>query len=237
MRTIIASVLAFFALFSFACSGQNQHDKSKLSATAFSEKIKENKNAVILDVRTAEEFSKGHLQNALNYDWNGSNFEQQIAKLDKNDPQLVYCLMGSRSAAAANKMREKGFKEVYELSGGILKWRASGLPESFGDSKMNAGLNRIQFNELLNSDKLVLIDFYADWCAPCKKMKPYLEEISHEMADKVKVVRINSDDNQALFKALEVDELPVLQLYKNQNLIWSNTGFIEKAAVVEHLKK
>ena len=67
-------------------------------------------------------------------------------------------------------------------------------------------------------------------------MKPYLDEISKDMADKVIVVRINADDNRALCKELSVDALPVLQLYKNKSMIWANTGFIEKAEVVKQLQ-
>jgi thioredoxin len=97
-------------------------------------------------------------------------------------------------------------------------------------------MSKQQFDALLISDKLVLIDFYADWCAPCKKMKPYLEEISKDMADKVVVIRINADDNQALCKELKIDALPVLQLYKNKALIWVNSGFIEKEIILQQLK-
>lgn len=93
-----------------------------------------------------------------------------------------------------------------------------------------------QYNALLNSNKLVLVDFYADWCAPCKKMKPYLDEISKEMKDKVVVVRIDADANKALAKALKVDALPVLLLYKGKKQIWSYKGYISKAEVVKKLK-
>jgi thioredoxin len=89
---------------------------------------------------------------------------------------------------------------------------------------------------LLETNKLVLIDFYADWCAPCKKMKPYIDEISKEMADKVVVISINTDENQALCKELNIDAIPVLQIYKAKSLVWSNTGFIEKEAVVKQLQ-
>jgi thioredoxin-like negative regulator of GroEL len=64
-------------------------------------------------------------------------------------------------------------------------------------------------------------------------MKPYLDEISKDMADKVVLIRINADDNQALCKELKIDALPVLQFYKNKNLTWINEGFIEKAEVVK----
>jgi thioredoxin-like negative regulator of GroEL len=67
-------------------------------------------------------------------------------------------------------------------------------------------------------------------------MKPYLEEISKDMADKVVVIRINADDNQALCKELKIDALPVLQLYKNKALIWVNSGFIEKEIILQQLK-
>ncbi len=66
-------------------------------------------------------------------------------------------------------------------------------------------------------------------------MKPYLDEISKDMADKVVLIRINADDNQALCKELKIDALPVLQFYKNKNLTWINEGFIEKAQVVKKL--
>ena len=148
----------------------------------------------------------------------------------------MYCLSGGRSARAASKMRSEGFKTVYELQGGIMKWRGANLPETTDDTTTSKGMSQKQFEALLNSDKLVLIDFYADWCEPCKKMKPYLEEITKEMATKVAVIRINADDNQDLCKELKIDALPVLQLYKNKNLVWVNKGFIEKEKVVKQLK-
>ncbi len=227
--------LAVFALFFYGCGhGQSRSNNTILNATAFAEKIKEHPSASIVDVRTPEEFSKGHLVNAKNIDWNNSNFDRQISALDKSLPVFLYCLSGARSSSAADKMLSSGFKEVYELDGGILKWRGANFPES-RDADRSTGMNRQQFDSLVHTNKLVLIDFYADWCAPCKRMKPYLEEISKDMADKVIVLRINADDNQALCKELNVDALPCLQLYKDNNLTWTNKGFIEKQAVVAQL--
>lgn len=168
--------------------------------------------------------------------WASLSDKKKAKLLDKSKPVFVYCLSGGRSSSAANKMRSDGFKEVYELSGGIMKWRGANLPETTDNAVVSNGMSKQQFDALLSSDKLVLIDFYADWCAPCKKMKPYLEEISKDMADKVVVIRINADDNQALCKELKIDALPVLQLYKNKTLSWTNTGFIEKAEVVKQLQ-
>ena len=202
----------------------------------FAEKLKEMPTATIIDVRTIDEFSKGHLANALNYDWNEIEFDKQISSLDKSKPVFVYCLSGGRSSSAASKMRSEGFKTVYELDGGIMKWRSANLPETTDITVKSDEMSKEEFDALLNTDKIVLIDFYADWCAPCKKMKPYLDEISKDMADKVVVIRINADDNQALCKELKIDALPVLQIYKNKNLNWINTGFIDKAEVLSKLQ-
>lgn len=223
-------------LFNSCTNGQTQTGNTNLSATEFSEKVKESPNASIIDVRTPEEFTKGHLLNALNYNWNGSEFEKQISTLDKSKPVFVYCLSGGRSASAASKLRSEQFKEVYELDGGIMKWRAASLPETTDNAKVSTGMSKEQFNTLTNSGKLVLIDFYADWCAPCKKMKPYLDEISKNMADKVTVIRINADDNQQLCKDLKIDALPVLQLYDNKTLTWTNKGFTSKDDVLKQIQ-
>ncbi len=235
MRKLFSIALAAI-LFNSCSNGQTNGIKTNLSATEFADKIKELPTAAIIDVRTPDEFSKGHLVNALNYDWNGNEFDKQIAPLDKTKPVFVYCLSGGRSSSAANKMRAGGFKTVYELNGGIMKWRGANLPETTDNTVTSNGMTKQQFDALLNSDKLVLIDFYADWCAPCKKMKPYLDEISKDMANNVVVIRINADDNQALCKELKIDALPVLQLYKNKSLTWTNTGFIDKAEVVKQLQ-
>jgi len=229
--------IALVAILMNSCTnGQTNGTKTNLSAIEFADKMKELPNAPILDVRTPDEFSKGHLVNALNYDWNGNEFAKQIAPLDKSKPVFVYCLSGGRSSSAANKMRSDGFTQVYEMDGGIMKWRSANLPETTNNKVLSTGMTKQQFDALLHSDKLVLIDFYADWCAPCKKMKPYLDEISKDMVDKVVVIRINADDNQALCKELKIDALPVLQLYNNNALTWTNTGFIDKAEVVKQLQ-
>ena len=102
--------------------------KTDLSTSEFEAKINTDPTVPLIDVRTPEEYSQGHLQNAVNIDWNGSTFTTQIATLDKTKPVYVYCLSGKRSAAAADKMRSDGFTEVYELAGGIKQWQADNLP-------------------------------------------------------------------------------------------------------------
>ncbi len=105
--------------------GQN---KATLAPQQFADKIAQTSEGTVLDVRTPEEYAEGHLANAKNMDWNGDHFEHQLMALDKSKPVFVYCLKGGRSASAASKMRSLGFKDVYELDGGIAKWQEAKLP-------------------------------------------------------------------------------------------------------------
>lgn len=234
MRKVLSITFITIAAFLYSCTnGQTQNGKTNLSAEEFAQKIKELPDAPVIDVRTADEFSKGHIQNAKNFDWYEDMLEKQVASFDKAKPVFVYCLSGGRSSAAASKLRASGFKTVYELNGGIMKWRGANLPET--TESASSGMSKTQFEALLQTDKIVLIDFYADWCAPCKRMKPYLDEITKDMADKVVVVRINADDNQTLCKEMGIDALPTLQVYKNKSLTWTHTGYAEKSEVLKNL--
>lgn len=236
-KYIIIALSAFTIILNSCSTGQSQNSKTNLTAVEFAEKIKNLPNAPIIDVRTPDEFSGGHLQNAQNIDISGSDFQQQIETLDKSRPVFVYCLSGGRSASAANAMREAGFKEVYELDGGIMKWRGANLPEttSLATTK-TTGMSKADYEKIFDTDKVVLVDFYADWCGPCKQMKPDIDAISNEMAEKVTVVRINADDNIELCKELKIDALPTLKVYKKKTLTWTNVGYIDKAGIVEQIQ-
>jgi thioredoxin 1 len=231
MKEIKLYTLLYFSVIGLTSVGQN------LRAVDFQKKMQELPNAPVVDVRTPDEFSQSHLKNAVNININDENFPNQIGKLDKNKPVFVYCLSGSRSSYAARFMLSQGFKTVYDLTGGMIKWRTAGLLEVSSKQVAKAEMTQSQFNNLLNTDKLVLVDVYAEWCAPCKKMAPSLEEISKEMAGKVSVVRINADQNKMLLKDLYVNALPTLLLYKNKKLIWSNVGFISKDEIISHFVK
>jgi thioredoxin 1 len=129
MKKILSISFVFVAMFLNSCTnGQNKSGKTNLSAVEFAAKIKEIPTAPVVDVRSPEEYSSGHLQGSKNINWNGDNFESEIIKLDKTKPVFVYCQSGRRSAAAANHMRSLGFKEVYELGNGISEWMQANLP-------------------------------------------------------------------------------------------------------------
>ena len=85
--------------------------------------------------------------------------------------------------------------------------------------------------EVLKSDKLVLIDFYADWCGPCKMMSPIIDEIAEEVGDKIKVGKINVDENQELAMEYEVMSIPTISM-KN-----SFVGVRKKEEIISCLEK
>ena len=213
-------------------------DKSNLiSAKDFNKMIKNDKSAIVIDVRTPEEFNNGHLRNSLNVNWFDENFDENLKIFNKDLPVFVYCLSGGRSSKANEKIQSLGFKNVYELDGGILEWRKNKLPEALLNNNYENSLTVNDFNFFIETEKIVLIDYYANWCAPCKIMEPYLDEISNEYSGNLNLVRINYDDNLPLIRSLEVYGLPVLQLYKDKKLLWSHVGFIEKSSVEKEIKK
>lgn len=235
---LFISISLLTILFSSCSNGQPQKYKSSLSAIEFSKKITDIPTVTIIDVRSPEEFEGGHIQNAQNINWNGNDFDKQISILDKSKPVLVYCLSGGRSSSAAKKMRNEGFKEVYELDGGMMQWRNSNLPETTeGATVKQAGMSMQQFEELTKSNKLVLVDFNAEWCAPCKKMLPIMEEISTTMQDKVRVEKIDVDVNNELATTLKVESIPMFIMYKNGVEVWKHLGLIEKDKLVEAINQ
>jgi len=224
---------SFLALLFATVSCQSQ---DALSPLEFSKMISETPNSQIIDVRTPEEFEQGHLINAQNIDFFAPNFTQLLSSLDKNKTIFVYCLSGGRSQKAAKSLHSLGYSKVYELDGGILKWRKENLPEETESGGSGDGLSKSQYEQLQNNDKTVLINFFAKWCAPCKKMEPFIENISDEMNATVEVVRIDADANKLLLKELGISALPVLQVFKNKSLVWSNVGYATKAQIMKHLR-
>jgi rhodanese-related sulfurtransferase len=80
----------------------------------------------LIDVRTRNEYATNHIKNAKNIVYQGDDWEDQVAKLDKEKPVYVYCQKGGRSAKCASLLEEAGFEKVYDLNGGISQWMAEG---------------------------------------------------------------------------------------------------------------
>ena len=235
MKAIILSFLTLAILSASSCSSNSTGKLSLVNPKEFSEKLTATPEAQLIDVRTPEEFQAGALENARNIDWNSSDFTNQLADLDKNAPVFVYCLSGGRSAEASQALLENGFKEIYELDGGFMAWTNEGLPVANAVQK-SSGLTEADFKKLVTTDGYVLVDFSAEWCGPCKKLAPIVSEIEQEFKGKVKVVRIDVDENPELSQTLNVNSIPLLHLYKKGNLVWENVGLTEKSVITEQIK-
>lgn len=118
--------LTFVLIISVVAYSEAQQIK-RLNVKEFIELMDKTPNKTILDVRTNGEVAQGVLPQATQIDYNAGNFETQLEKLDKNKPVFIYCAVGGRSGSACSILSKKGFKQVYNLEGGINAWRASGL--------------------------------------------------------------------------------------------------------------
>ena len=91
------------------------------------------------------------------------------------------------------------------------------------------------FDELLQDEKLVIVDFWAVWCGPCRMIAPILDQISEEMADKVTVVKCNVDDCEDVAMRYRIMNIPTLLFFKNGEMVDRSVGAVPKAALVEKI--
>ena len=223
---------AFFSVFVFcAClSGQIR----SVNVDEFEKQLIATKAEQLIDVRTPQEFEKYRIVSAKNFNVNSSDFRSQIAKLDKAKPVLVYCLSGNRSKSALAALRDAGFKTVYELAGGINSWSRAGKPID-QDLSGKGELSLNNYTTIISSKGYVLVDFYAPWCAPCRKMLPVVEELAKTYPDKFRLLTVDFDQNRLLAKELKISSVPYLAVFKDGKKIWDKNGETTKEELLKIL--
>ncbi len=92
------------------------------------------------------------------------------------------------------------------------------------------------FNEIINSDKPVLVDFYADWCAPCKMMAPILKQVADNMSNAVRVIKVNVDKNSDAAMKYGVRNIPTLILFQNGEIKWQGAGVLQADQIEQIVK-
>lgn len=214
------------AIFTFSCA--NAQEIKNVDSKEFSEIIKSG-DGIILDVRTPQEYSQGHIENSTLISTNDREFVEKVSLLQKGKPIYVYCLTGSRSRAVANYLSKNGFNKVYNLSRGVMEWQQYGyaLTKSANpiasDSKT---YDQAEFNKLLNSKNVVLIDFHAPWCAPCKQMSPIIEKLQKEYTGKATIEKVDIVTNKTIKDNYNIASIPGLIIFKNGKEVWKHTGLI-----------
>ena len=91
--------------------------------------------------------------------------------------------------------------------------------------------------EVKNSDIPVLVDFWAPWCGPCRKLGPVLDEVAAEMADKVKIVKMNTDENIETAKSYSISGLPTILVFKDGQPVERMVGLMQKSALISNIEK
>ena len=234
MKAIIFSTL-FVLSFLFS----NEQKQTDVNAIKFNELIK-NGNGVIVDVRTPHEFSRGHIANATLIDISNKQFANKINLLQKDKPVYIYCLTGSRSRNAASFMMKNGFMEVYNLQNGIIDWQRNGFPTELSESPVASNSKSFSvstFNELIKSNKLILIDFHAPWCAPCKTMNPIIDKLANDYKGKLAVEKIDIETNREIAEANQIQSIPGFILFKNGRNVWTHKGIISYEELSKIIKQ
>jgi thioredoxin 1 len=105
--------------------------------------------------------------------------------------------------------------------------KEKGAAETNTTSTIQHAENMKTFNDIINGEQPVLVDFYADWCAPCRMMAPILEQVAGEMKGEVKVLKVNVDKNQDAAMKYGIQSIPTLMLFKKGEVKWKGLGVIQ----------
>lgn len=221
----------------YACNGQSLQVEN-LSVDAFEEIIKE--GGVILDVRTPQEVSKGHIPNASTINFYDADFAQKAQLIQKDKAVYVYCRSGGRSAKAARILSQQGQAKVYNLLGGFGAWQSAGnkieTPSNIKDEHIQS-LSVADFQEVLTANGLVLADFHTQWCVPCRKMVPIIDNLERSFSEKAKILRIDMDASSELAKEFQILAVPTFVLFKDGKEKWRKSGVLSEEALREVILK
>jgi len=227
----LLSIVMMMLMFSCTQHSQNTQAIQLLSVQSYADALESTAGASIIDVRTPEEYKGGHLKEAVNFNIYDSDFDARIGKLDRKSPVFVYCKAGGRSAEAAERMKKMGFTSIFDLKGGYMAWSAAGLESTAAEIVVEEKFTISDFEKLTHSQTPILIDYYAPWCGPCKKMEPILTKLSAEYAGKVQIVRVNVDEASNVVKQQKIENIPVVSTFKNGQEVTRVSGFQDEAAM------
>lgn len=202
-------------------------------------RLAEQKHGTYLDVRTPGEVARGHLPNASVIDVNDARFAQKAGLMQRDRPVFVYCASGMRSSAAARRLADLGFAEVYELSGGLGGWTRAGYPleRSSGPEASADGMSPGTLDALLAKERRVLVDYHTPWCAPCRAMAPVVDALAEEWKGKARIVRVDIGESEALAGRERIQVVPSFVLYVDGRERWRKSGELPREVLEAALER
>ncbi len=222
-----------------SCNSQAQQTGvHNVDVSAFKQLVDTGKG-IILDVRTQEEVDAGTIPNASVVDFYSDDFETKINLMDKSKDIYVYCHSGGRSSKAAAILVNNGFKNVYNLEGGITAWSGAGYSVTPSIATEDTHIKKMtleEFKQLLATDLPVLVDFHTKWCAPCRQMAPVVDKLEKEFSGKAVVVRIDVDRSPEVAAAYKVKGVPVFTVFRQGDAKWSHQGIIAEDELRKQLQ-
>jgi thioredoxin len=157
-----------------------------------------------------------------------------VQYLDKSKPVLVYCASGGRSSKAAQWLAQNGFTTIENLKGGFTQWKLENKPVEGASNAPQ--VTEKDYASYVTSANIVLIDFGAEWCPPCVKMAPIIDELQADLKDKFKLVKVDGGVNTNMMKLQNVEALPTFIVYKNGKEVWRKQGVVEKSELAAQLQ-
>ena len=222
------ALLIFTLIFSISCSNKNTLVFEKIDILSL-DKILNDTDIIILDVRTSEEINAGYIPNSTFIDYYDKNFENKINLIDRSKKIYTLCKSGGRSVKAAEILSKNGFRNVYNLEGGFMRWKANKMSYDINlvnnDSSNSYLISDKSLDSLIENNTNTLIYISTKWCSPCKKMEPIIDKFVDNNSS-LKVIKIDLDANAYAQEKFNVKSLPALVLYENNSVVWHKNGII-----------
>ena len=180
--------------------------KDILAPEDFAEALKRGENTILIDLRSVNEFSNGHIFGATHIDFGLSTYEWRFAELDTEQNLFIYCKDGKRSKEAAIYLESQGFNSVTVLKGGLKAWLNEGYTLTPEELIPPRELTFVGFNRILDMEHLVIVDFYLPGDQNCRTIEPVLDELAITYSGKIKILRIDMDHYTYLAAKMEIEE-------------------------------
>ncbi|MGR3809893.1 rhodanese-like domain-containing protein [Jiulongibacter sp. NS-SX5] len=212
---------------------------SGLSADLFQNALRSNPDAVILDVRSGQEFERAHIKGARQIDFDSKSFLDEVLGLHLKTEQLyLYDFTGEKAKNAAVYLKDLGYQHVFYLNGGLAEWTASSKPYISSESTVSpiAAYTLADLDLIFKRNRNVVLFLTAPWCKYCKIMRPRLLR-STGSKQQIKLIEIDGSRDLAIAEHFQLTETPTILYFQNGKQVWKSSGEISEIKLQEALNR